>query len=74
MSSRCINTVRFMTSVSVNKRKVFAAVLGPLVVNVVLLLAAMLDIVLVIVLETPQQATHKAVFLIMVGCSKHPQQ
>lgn len=61
-----------MSSISANERKVFAAVLGSLVVNIALLLAAMLDIVLVIVVETPQHATHKAVFLIMVGCNTYP--
>lgn len=68
MSSGWINTGRFMNSVSSNERKVFAAVLGSLVVNIVLLFAAMLDLFLVMALEKPQHATHKAAFLIMVGC------
>ena len=62
-----------MSSVPASERIVFAAVLGSLVVNIVLLLAAMLDVVLVIVLEAPQHATHKAVFLIMVGRGTYPQ-
>lgn len=74
MSSGWFSTGRFTSSVSANERKVFAAVLGSLVVNIVLLFTVMLDMVLVIALEMPQHATHKAVFLIMVGCTIHQRQ
>ena len=56
-----------MSSISSNERKVFAAVVGSLVVSIVLLFAAMLDLLLVIGLEAPQLATHKAALLVMVG-------
>ena len=62
-----------MSSISSNERKVFAAVVGSLVVSIVLLFAAMLDLLLVIGLETPQLATHKAALLVMVGCTLRPQ-
>ena len=73
MSSGWLNTGKFISSVSANERKVFAAVLGSLAVNVVLLFAAVLDLLLVLALETPQHATHEAAFLIMVGYTIYSQ-